>query len=101
MSFEGLTRQNLGEQIRRVGLARNMADHHLASAAKLAHLEELTIHVARVLRGSEPMAEVVCGLAVGARLDGLANLVPEELDKAEHVQQLDGQLAQCHELCLT
>ena len=46
VTLEELSREDLGEDIRRVDLGRNMRDCHNAGAAHLAHLEKLTIDVA-------------------------------------------------------
>ena len=77
VTLEELPREDLGEDIRRVDLGRNMRDRHDAGAAHLAHLEELTIDVARVLSRGEAMAKVVSALVVGADVDGpVATIYP-------------------------
>ena len=48
MLLEGLSCEDLGEQVSRVSLARDMFDGDTPGAAKLAHLEELAVDVSRV-----------------------------------------------------
>ena len=65
MLLEHLTSQDLGEEVSWVGLARHVVHLHNTGTAQLAHLEQLTLHVPRVLRCGEPVAQVVSGLTVG------------------------------------
>ena len=65
MSLEDLSREDLGEDVRRAGLInlrRYQLDRHHAGATQLTHLEELLIDVSRILRRREAVAEVVCPL---------------------------------------
>ncbi len=78
MPLEGLSREDLGEQIRRVSLARDMFNGNTPSAAKLAHLEELAVDVAGVSGSGIAMAKVMGSLAVSADLDrALLNVAKE------------------------
>ena len=64
MLLEGLLGQNLGEQVGRVGLTRDVLDGNTLGATELAHLEQLTVDVTRVLSRCELMAQVISGFAV-------------------------------------
>ena len=48
--LEGLPREDLREQVRRIVLSADMGDGDDPGAAQLPHLEHLTINVTRVLR---------------------------------------------------
>ena len=47
--FKRLSGEDLGEEISRVGLTRDVLHDHSTSSTQLAHLEELAIHVTRIL----------------------------------------------------
>ena len=53
MLLEELTREDFGKDVRRVVVCRHVAYANLSGAALLSHLEQLTVDVPRVLRGSE------------------------------------------------
>ena len=67
--LEWLPRQNLGEEVSRVRVTRDMASSHHPSTPQLTHLEHLAIDVAGVLGRREPVAKIVCCLAVSADFD--------------------------------
>ena len=64
MLLEGLLGQNLGKQVGRVGLTRDVLDDNTLGATELAHLEQLTVDVTRVLGRREPMTQVISGFAI-------------------------------------
>ena len=45
MLLEGLLGQNLGKQVGRVGLTRDVLDDNTLGATELAHLEQLAVDV--------------------------------------------------------
>ena len=96
--LERLPRQDLGEEVH--GRIRVAGDVPHRDDASTAHFPQLAIDVARVLRGREAVAEVVRCLAVRAHLDGVRRLVAEKVDHGDHVQQLDGAIAQRNQLGL-
>ena len=65
MLLKGLARKDLGEQISGVVVGGHVLDRDQRRAAHLAHLEEFTIDVSRVLRRSETVTEVMGALVVG------------------------------------
>ena len=71
-----------------------MAHDDGASSAQLAHLKELPVHVARVLGRRVTMAEVIRSLTVSIYLNGLVDLVAEELYDVDEMEQLDGALGE-------
>ena len=66
MLFEELTSEDLGEDVRRVVVCRHVAYANLSGAALLSHLEQLTVDVPRVLRGSETVTEIVRPFVIGS-----------------------------------
>ena len=73
-----LPAQDLGEQVGRIGFARDVPHVDAASPTQLTHLEHLTIDVARVGRRSEPVAQVKRGLAICIDLNSCRDLMPKE-----------------------
>ena len=67
--LEGLPVQDLREEIGRVGIGRQVLDGHDAGPAHFAHLEELAIDVARMLRRGVAVTKVVSAFVVRAHLD--------------------------------
>ena len=59
MLLERLTGEDLGEQICRIGLARDMLQLHASSAAQLAHLKQLPVDMAGVTGSGIAMTQVV------------------------------------------
>ena len=55
--LKGHARQDLSEQIGRIGVGRHVANAHSPSATKLAHLKHLPIDMTGMLRRREAMAE--------------------------------------------
>ena len=96
--LKGLARQDLREEVRGVVVGRDVLDGHDPSASQLAHLVELAIDVARMLRSAEPVAKIVCTSVVRADLDGALHLVAQRGQHAAHADQLDRALGECHEL---
>ena len=73
--LKGLARQDLREEVRGVVVGRDVLDGHDPSASQLAHLVELAIDVARMLRSAEPVAKIVCASVVRIALPKLATWV--------------------------
>ena len=51
-----LPREDLGEEIRRIGLASDMLDDDATGSAQLTHLEELTVNMSGISRRGEAVA---------------------------------------------
>eukprot|EP00964_Phaeocystis_antarctica_P134590 scaffold98853_cov39-Phaeocystis_antarctica.AAC.1 len=79
MLLEELTREDFGKDVRRVVACRHVAYANLSGAALLSHLEQLTVDVPRVLRGSETVAEIVRPFAIGTHVYRLVHLVAQRL----------------------
>ena len=94
MLLEGLPREDLCEQVRRVVFGADVGDGDNAGAAQLTHLEHLTVDVARVLRRGEAVAQVVSGLVVREALDGRFLLVTDVRKHGGDVDELDSTLGQ-------
>ena len=69
MALEGLRIEPLGEEVSSVIFSWDMDHLYCPIATKLAHLEHLTLHVARVLPGGGAVAEVICTCVIGTDLD--------------------------------
>ena len=97
MLLEWLPGQDLREQVGGVRLPRNMTDYDLASTTELAHLEQLSIHVTRMLRRREPVAQIERRLAVRVSSDRITDVMTQRTHHFNNVQQLDGKIAQCNQ----
>ena len=86
--LEDLATQDLGEEVGRILVGRDVLHVGEAGPSKLPHLEELAIHVSRVLRGSVPVAKVICSLTVGTNLNGftvISQVMSQKLEQGHHV----------------
>ena len=85
MLLKNLPAQDLGEQVSRVSLARDMLDNYHACTTKFAHLEQLAIDMTRVLGCSITVAEIERPLVVRFHLDWSIDLEPKEAHQPDHV----------------
>lgn len=80
MFLERLAAEDLGEDVSCVLVRCNVFHLDHAGAAKLAHLEHISIDVARMLSGCKAMAQVVCPFVVGFDTYRIGALVAYEFE---------------------
>ena len=70
----------------------------LTGTAQLTHLEQFALHVTRVLRRGEPVAQIIGCLAVSVDINSIGGGVSEKVDDRDHMEQLDGTVGERNQL---
>ena len=60
--------EDLGEQVSRIGVTRDVPHDHAPSAAQLPHLEEFAVDVARILRERRRARGLLCELRLEVQM---------------------------------